>query len=57
MQATPYDLSQWGYEPVKTETAEGKIEYVRRQKDFQVRGQMLRSELIQQIENALKVII
>lgn len=56
MQATPYDLSEWGYEPVKTETAEGKHEYVRRQKEFHFRAQSLRSELITQIELALESI-
>jgi hypothetical protein len=53
MQATPYDLSEWGYEPVKTETPEGKNEYARRQKLFQVRAQELRAELILQLESAL----
>jgi hypothetical protein len=56
MQATPYDLTEWGYEPVKTETAEGKNEYVRRQKDFSARAQILRVELIAKIENALSSI-
>lgn len=56
MQATPYDLSEWGYEPVKTETPEGKNEYVRRQRDFQVRAQALRSDLISQIDFALQAI-
>lgn len=56
MQATPYDLSEWGYEPVKTETPEGKNEYVRRQRDFQVRAQILRSELITQISTALETV-
>ena len=53
MQATPYDLSEWGYEPVKTETPEGKLEYVRRQKEFHKRAQSLRMQLISQIEKAL----
>lgn len=53
MQATPYDLTEWGYEPVKTETAEGKNEYVRRQKEFSASAQILRAELIAKIENAL----
>lgn len=56
MQATPYDLSEWGYEPVKTETPEGKNEYVRRQRDFQVRAQILRSELVTQISRALETV-
>ncbi len=56
MQATPYDLTEWGLEPVKTETVEGKNEYVRRQREFHVRAQTLRSELIIQIDNAIKAI-
>ena len=56
MQATPYDLSEWGYEPVKTETAEGKNEYVRRQKDFSTRAQIIRTELIAKITAALSSI-
>ena len=56
MQATPYDLTEWGYEPVKTETAEGKNEYVRRQKDYSARAQIIRTELIEKIENALSSI-
>ncbi|MEY2672538.1 MAG: hypothetical protein RLZZ508_415 [Actinomycetota bacterium] len=56
MQATPYDLLAWGYEPVKTETAEGKNEYVRRQREFHVRAQDLRAQLISQLEIALESI-
>jgi hypothetical protein len=56
MQATPYDLLEWGYEPVKTETAEGKNEYVRRQREFHVRAQDLRAQLISQLEIALESI-
>jgi hypothetical protein len=53
MQATPYDLTEWGYEPVKTETPEGKNEYARWQRLFQIRAQELRAELILQLESAL----
>jgi hypothetical protein len=45
MRASPYDLSAWGYEPVAIETAEGKAEYVRHQRDFAARGNELRVRL------------
>ena len=50
MQASPYDLSALGYEPVKIETASGRAEYVRLQKQFAERGQSLRVRLIAEIE-------
>jgi len=46
MQASPYDLRELGYRPVPIETPEGKAEYVRRQKEFADRGQILRARLI-----------
>ena len=46
MQASPYDLTAWGYAPVAIETAEGKAEYVRRQRAFAERGQALRRRLL-----------
>ncbi|MCW4386207.1 3-methyladenine DNA glycosylase [Salinibacterium sp. SYSU T00001] len=46
MQASPYDLREWGYEPVAIETPEGKAEYVRRQRDFSERGNALRERVV-----------
>ena len=46
MEAAPYDLSAWGVVPVPIETAEGKSEYVRRQRGFAERGRALRSALL-----------
>lgn len=46
MQAAPYDLSAWAVEPVRIETAEGKAEYVRRQRGFAERGAALRTALL-----------
>ena len=45
MQAAPYDLAGWGYEPVRIETPEGKAEYVRRQREFARRAEPLRRRL------------
>jgi hypothetical protein len=46
MQAAPYDLSDWDVVPVPIETAEGKAEYVRRQRVFAERGAVLRTALL-----------
>ncbi|MEV8251501.1 3-methyladenine DNA glycosylase [Microbacterium sp. NPDC076768] len=46
MQAAPYDLSPWNVVPVPIETAEGKAEYVRRQREFADRGAALRMALL-----------
>lgn len=47
MEAAPYDLSGWGFEPVRIETPEGKAEYVRRQRAFAERGNALRRRIIE----------
>lgn len=46
MQASPYDMEPWGGEPVRIETAEGKAEYVRRQRGFADRGNALRQRVL-----------
>jgi len=46
MQASPYDVSTYGLEPVAIETPEGKAEYVRRQRDFAERSDELRGRLL-----------
>lgn len=46
MQASPYDLADWGYAPIRIETAEGRAEYVRHQRAFSERAQELRSRLL-----------
>jgi hypothetical protein len=46
MQASPYDLSALGVEPVTIETPEGRAEYARRQRAFAERGQVLRAQLL-----------
>ena len=50
MRAAPYDLTGWGYEPVRIETPEGKAEYVRRQRDFARRAAPLRHRLAEALE-------
>ena len=46
MQASPYDLADWGYEPIRIETPEGRAEYVRHQRAFSERAQELRGRLL-----------
>ena len=46
MRASPYDVSAWGGEAVPIETPEGKAEYVRAQRGFTERGQVLRERLL-----------
>jgi hypothetical protein len=47
MQASPYDMEPWGGEPVRIETAEGKAEYVRRQRGFAERANALRRAVLE----------
>ena len=53
MQASPYDLRDFGFEPVRVETAEGRNEYQRRQKDLSQRAEVLRADLIGVMEDVL----
>jgi hypothetical protein len=53
MQASPYDLTSYGEEPVKIETAEGKAEYVARQREFARRASALRARLIRVCDELL----
>ncbi|WP_028281231.1 hypothetical protein [Arthrobacter sp. H5] len=50
MQASPYDLSDWGYEPIRIETPEGRAEYARIQRSFTAESQQLRAQLIQYLD-------
>ena len=47
MRASPYDLREWGYAPVRIETPDGKADYVRTQRDFSTRSGVLRRRLIE----------
>nr|WP_246134062.1 3-methyladenine DNA glycosylase [Microbacterium hatanonis] len=50
MQASPYDLRNWGYEPVTIETVEGKTEYGRRQRAFSARASEIRAHLLARLD-------
>lgn len=53
MRASPYDLAEWGYEPIEIETAQGKAEYVRLQRGFADESQTLRARLLEHLDRAL----
>lgn len=46
MRASPYDLSELGYAPVRIETTHGRAEYRREQAEFTQRAHPLRARLI-----------
>ena len=52
MQASPYDLTQFGYEAIRIETSAGRAAYVARQREISLRSQDLRSHLIAVLEAA-----
>jgi hypothetical protein len=54
MQASPYDLSPLGLAPVPIETAEGKAEYVARQRAFAERSARLRTRLVDVCDTLLE---
>ncbi|MEU8260657.1 3-methyladenine DNA glycosylase [Micromonospora sp. NPDC048999] len=46
MRASPYDLAELGYPPVRVETPEGRAEYVAAQRGFAERAARLRARLL-----------
>lgn len=53
MRASPYDLHALGFEPIKIETPEGRMEYEREQRAFTARGEPLRARLLALCERLL----
>ena len=53
MRASPYDLTDLGYSPIRVETIEGRQEYVLAQRSFAERAAPLRSRLITECEQLL----
>lgn len=47
MEASPYDLKEWGFEPVRIETPAGRAEYVRRQRGLMDRAQDVRRRILE----------
>lgn len=50
MEASPYDLSDWGVEPVRIETSAGKAAYLERQRAFSERSNALRRRILDVID-------
>ena len=53
MRASPYDLADLGYEPVRIESAEGKAAYVAEQRAFAERAAPLRQRLVDECDRLL----
>lgn len=53
MRASPYDLRALGYAPIAIETAAGRADYERHQRDFSTRGEPLRARLLALCERLL----
>jgi hypothetical protein len=56
MRASPYDLTTLGYEPIRVETAAGRAEYARRQRDFAERAAVLRDRLRAECDRLLGLV-
>src|SRR5699024_5235791 len=56
MQASPYDLSEHGLQPIKIETEKGRLEYLKHQKDIYRRSLPIRKQLIEQYQYLLSSI-
>ena len=46
MDASPYDATAWGSEPIMVETPDGRADYARRQREFAERGAPIRVALL-----------
>ena len=53
MRASPYDLSEFGFTPVKIETPEGRAEYAELQRALSVHSRPIRKSLIEVYEGLL----
>jgi hypothetical protein len=53
MQASPYDLSSFGIEPIQVETPGGKAKYVARQQELADESARLRTQLLQELNELL----
>ncbi|GAB3186806.1 hypothetical protein GCM10027061_01550 [Nesterenkonia suensis] len=51
MRASPYDLADWGYEPVRIETPQGRADYARAQKGFAEESQALRGRILRVLDD------
>lgn len=56
MRSSPYDLSDWGLQPIPVETNEGRSEFVAFQKQWAERTQALRSRFLAAVEQVEDVV-
>ena len=54
MRASPYDLQNLGFAPIRIETPEGRSEYEAHQRSFSARGEPLRARLMAVCEQVLE---
>jgi hypothetical protein len=51
MQASPYDVSQFGLEPIRVEISDGRAEYARRQREVMEQAEPLRRQLLEALRS------
>ncbi len=56
MQASPYDLEEWGYPAIRIETPQGKAEYVEHQRAFAAEAQALRARVLDEVRPLLEIL-
>jgi len=56
MRASPYDLTKWGFDPIKVEALEGRLEYERQQRVLHEKAQILRAKLREEISSVLNAV-
>lgn len=56
MQASPYDLEEWGYPAIRIETPQGKAEYVEYQRAFAAEAQALRARVLDEVQPLLEIL-
>jgi hypothetical protein len=57
MQASPYDLEEWGYPAIRIETPQGKAEYVEYQRAFAAEAQALRARVLDHVRPLLDLLV
>lgn len=55
MQVAPYELLALGVSPIRVETAEGRAEFVARQREFALRANNIRERIIRAIEAVMAI--
>ena len=53
MQASPYDVCSFGLEPIRIETEEGRLEYVKKQMEIYELSMPIRNRLISELERVI----